>query len=60
MGSYRFNGVRSRAGNSGTKEGLVLQSEASRERVAEQFIQQSSVTLDALFVIFPSVRVLKQ
>ena len=60
MGSYRFNGVRSRAGNSGTEKGLVLQSEASRERVAEQFIQQSSVTLDALFVIFPSVRVLKQ
>ena len=60
MGSYRLNGFRSRAGNSGTEKGLVLQGETSRERVAEQFIQQSSVILDTLFVIFPSVRVLKQ
>jgi hypothetical protein len=29
MGSYRFNGFRGRAGNSGTEKGLVLQSEAS-------------------------------
>jgi len=31
MGSYRFNGFRSRAGNSGTEKGLVLQSETSRK-----------------------------
>jgi hypothetical protein len=31
MGSYRFNGLRSRAGNSGTEKGLVLQSETSRK-----------------------------
>jgi hypothetical protein len=29
MGSYRFDGFRSRAGNSGTEKGLVLQSETS-------------------------------
>jgi hypothetical protein len=33
MGSYRFNGFRSRAGNSGTEKGLVLQSETSRAEV---------------------------
>ena len=31
MGSYRFDGLRSRAGNSGTEKGLVLQSETSRK-----------------------------
>jgi hypothetical protein len=33
MGSHRFNGLRSLAGNSGIKKGLVLQSETSREKV---------------------------
>ena len=49
MGSYRFNGVRSRAGNSGTEKGLVLQSETSRAEVTWLSMQQFSVILDTFF-----------
>ncbi len=49
MGSHRSHGLRSGAGNSGIKKGLVLQGETSREKAIRQFIQQSSVIRDRLF-----------
>jgi len=51
MGSYRFNGFRSRAGNSGTEKGLVLQSETSRKsNVANS--SSSPALFSIPFVIF--------
>ena len=49
MGSHCSHGLRSVAGNSGIKEGLVLQGETSGEKVIRQSIQQSSVIRDKLF-----------
>jgi hypothetical protein len=51
MGSYRFNGLRSRAGNSGTETGLVLQSETPRKsNVANS--SSSPALFSIPFVIF--------
>jgi hypothetical protein len=51
MGSYRFNGFRSRARDSGTEKGLVLQSETSRKsNVANS--SSSPALFSILFVIF--------
>jgi len=49
MGSHRSHSLRSVAGNSNTKEGLVLQGETPREELIRQSIQQSSVIRDKLF-----------
>jgi hypothetical protein len=60
MGSYRFNGFRGCAGDSGTEKGLVLQSERQRKSNVADSSSSAELFSIPLFVIFGFVRVLKQ